>query len=55
MKYFLAINYGCYEGWQLKEFKTLGEILAEIKQGGTHGNEFKVFEEIELQLKKEEP
>lgn len=54
MAYFLAINYGAYEGWSLEEYLSLDVIAENIKLGGTIGNEFKVLKEIPLKIEDED-
>lgn len=47
----LAINNGGYEGWSLKEYKNIKEVISAIKKGGTYGLEWKVFKELEITIK----
>jgi hypothetical protein len=56
---YLAIDYGCYEGWRLKEFSDAEAALAEVKSGTYSGcSGWKILEEIdayaELKLKTDE-
>jgi hypothetical protein len=56
---YLAIDYGCYEGWRLEEFKDVEAALASIKSGPPSGCiGWKILEEIdvftELKLKTDE-
>ena len=46
--YFLAVNYGSYEGWKLIEFESAQEALVALKEGQSHGQTFKILKEVEL-------
>lgn len=50
MSYFLALD-NISEGWSLDEYTTLPELVEAIKNGATHGSNFKVFKELELKVK----
>jgi hypothetical protein len=47
---FLAINYGCYEGWELKEYASAEEAIAAVKSGETHGIEWKILKELTISV-----
>jgi len=46
--YFLAVNYGSYEGWQLVEFESVKEVLDALKKGRSEGRQFIILKELEL-------
>ena len=48
--YFLAVNYGCYEGWQLIEFKSVEEVLDALKKGRPEGQPFIILKELDLSI-----
>ena len=45
---YLAINYGCYEGWKLEPYDTVFEAVDAVKSGQTFGNEWKIVRELEI-------
>jgi hypothetical protein len=51
--YFLAINYGCYEGWKLDEYESMEKIIEVLKSGSTYGCQFKILKELEINIKDE--
>lgn len=51
--FYLAINYGS-EGWHLKPFETPHEALQAVKDGETHGQEWKILKELTVKVKEEE-
>lgn len=51
--YYLGKDFGT-EGWVLEPFETLDKIKEQILSGQTFGQKFKVFKEIELELKDED-
>ena len=51
--YFIAVNFGV-EGWALYPHKTLEDVKKSILNGETHGQEFKVFKEMSLEITEED-
>lgn len=49
MRIYLAENYGAYEGWKLREVKSVEEALELVKSGQTYG-EFKILKELEIKV-----
>ena len=47
--YYLALDGG--EGWSLEQNEMLEEILKKIRNGETYGSRFKIFKELELEVK----
>jgi hypothetical protein len=47
--YYLALN-NLSEGWSLEKL-SLDEIKIRIKTGQTYGSEFKIFKEIDIEIK----
>lgn len=45
---YLAINYGCYEGWKLEPHDTAFEALDAVKNGETYGQEWKILRDLEI-------
>ncbi len=46
---YLAIDYGCYEGWRLEEYPNSKLALEAVKTGQTFGNPWKILREIQIQ------
>lgn len=49
--YYLAICGS--EGWELRSYDTIDYMLSDIVNGGTRGNEFKIFKELELKIQED--
>jgi len=46
---YLAIDYGCYEGWRLEEFKDVETAMGKVKDGSYSGSSgWKILREIDL-------
>lgn len=52
--YYLAVNYGCYEGWKLTPYDSPDKALQSVKDGETYGQEWKVLKELDVLVKDEE-
>lgn len=50
---YLAINYGAYEGWKLEPYDLPSEALQAVKDGETHGSEWKILKELNVQVEEE--
>ena len=48
--YFLAVNYGSCDGWQLTEFESAQEALDALREGDSFGQPFKILKELELSI-----
>jgi len=48
VKYYLALNHGSYEGWELIEIKTPLDGVHQIIHGETYGLEVKILKEVNL-------
>jgi len=52
--YYLAIDYGTYEGWRLEEVPTAEEGIHRILTGYASGQPWKILKEIEIKPVKDE-
>ncbi len=50
---YLAINYGAYEGWRLEPYDSPADALKAAQDGDTHGNEWMVLRELDLEIKED--
>jgi len=50
MKYILAMDYGS-EGWGLTDYDNKENLEKQILAGNTHGNKFRIFTELKLEIK----
>ena len=50
---YLAIDYGCYEGWRLIEYLTPEQALEAVKSGQYSGSQWKILKEIRLVVQDE--
>lgn len=51
---YLAINYGPFEGWSLIPHDSAKKALQEAKDGETHGNEWKILRELDIEIDEKE-
>lgn len=49
---YLAINYGP-EGWRFESYDTPNEALQAVKDGDTHGQEWKILKELDVKVEEE--
>lgn len=52
--FYLAVNYGTYEGWRLTEYPTAQEALKAVYSGQTFGNEWKILKEMKVEIADDE-
>jgi len=47
---YLAIDYGCYEGWRLEEYETPELALEAVKSGQFSGSPWKILKELKITI-----
>ncbi len=53
--YYLAVDYGSYEGWKLVKYPTAEDALDAVKSGKeyTESGKWKILKEVEITVKED--